>query len=252
MAIVFLHLQKTGGSTVHALLKERLPPDRFARRTRAGHIVWDAYRDSDEIVVSGHVTAAEVRQSIRNPRIFTVLRQPESRLLSHFYFLKSHSVELLESYQSPLLLRIKAMSLEEFLQDVEIEAWLRDYYVKNLDPDRGGPEADFDRASAFLSTCEAVGTMDQLGAFVGALFKALDLEPPETIPRLNSLAARKDRTGYDPIEIARPSPAEETLLRSYAANDQRLFRQAGRLASPAGARAGSLSARLRRIVGWHR
>ena len=52
MAIVFLHVQKTGGTTVHSLLKESFPADRFAERTRAGHIAWDSFRDSDDAIVS--------------------------------------------------------------------------------------------------------------------------------------------------------------------------------------------------------
>jgi hypothetical protein len=230
MAIVFLHLQKTGGGTVHSLLQARFPAERFAERTRAGHIAWKAYRDSDDVIVSGHVTAAEVRHYIRNPRIFTVLREPKSRLLSHYYFLKSHTVEVLATYDSPLLLRIKGMSLEEFLEDAEIEDWLRDFYVKNLDPERNKQGGDLARACAFLSSCEVVGTTNELGSFAGALFKALDLAPPDAIPRVNSLAGRKERPGYDPVEVAAPSPAEKTLLRKYAANDKVLFRLAKALA----------------------
>src|SRR5688572_17130636 len=212
--------------TVHSLLQERFPEDRFAQRTKAGHIEWKAYRDSDDVIVSGHVTAAEVRRHIKNPRIFTALREPKSRLLSHFYFLKSHTVQILATYESPLLLRIKGMSLEEFLEDAEIEDWLRDFYVKNLDPERYKHGPDLGRACAFLSACEVVGTTNDLGTFVDALFKALGLAPPRSIPHANSLAGRKERAGYDPVEVAVPSSTEKELLRRYAANDRVLFKQA--------------------------
>jgi hypothetical protein len=218
----------------------------------AGHINWQAYRDSDDAIVSGHVTADEVRRHVRNPRIFTALREPKSRLLSHYYFLKSHTVEVLAKYNSRLLLRIKGMSLEEFLGDAEIEGWMRDFYVKNLDPMRTQHEADLTRAREFLSTCEVVGTTDELRSFVSAFFKALDLAPPDALPRVHSLAPRKERSGYDPVEVTTPSPAEKALLRKYAANDKVLFNLAKTLApvpdeEPSSGFLGGLMSRL-----WNR
>jgi len=249
MAIVFFHVQKTGGTTVHSLLQEIFPADRFAERTRAGHVVWDSFRDSDDAIVSGHVTAAEVRHHIKHPRIFTVLREPESRLLSHYYFLKSHSAALLESYGSPLLLRIKAMSLEEFLEDAEIEAWFRDFYVKILDPERDQNGADLHRARAFLSRCEVIGTTDELASFVRAMFAALDIPPPATIPRMNSLSSRKDRAGFDPVDVAAPSRVERELLRKYVANDEVLFQRAQAMPHLATQRPGLLGGMLQRLFG---
>lgn len=254
MAFVFLHLQKCAGGTINALLRSSFPDDRFSKRTIAGHIDWKENNGKGDRIICGHITAREIAHNIGNTRVFTVLREPEARLLSHFYFLKSHTIDSLKKYNVELLFRIKSMSLYEFLCDREVDNWLRDFYVWNLDSDfkRGKTPPDLNRASKFLESCELVGITEELEAFVEALFKALNLPLPTDIPRVHSLEGRSKNASFDPVEIRSPTDEERALIDEYIQNDRVLYNLAKTKAPKARSNTGlidEMKALLKRYIG---
>lgn len=231
---VFLHLQKCGGTTVHELLQAHYPEDRFAVRDKSGYVDWNDVPNKPGIIVSGHTTAADILRSAAKAQVCTVLREPEDRLLSHIYFLKSYTADHLKRYGREILMRVKEKSISEILDDPEIGAWLGCYYLKQLDPGfRAGSPANTDRALAFLAGCEVVGTFDDLPGFIRRVFSLLKLEPPEAIPIANSRVSLAGRRGFEPVEVKDLTASERARLTAFCAEDRVIFERAADLAAAA-------------------
>ncbi len=92
----FLHIPKTAGTTFHHLLLNCFPGEKSltnAERASNAHVDPTPFD-----FVSGHFSYAYlVEKGLTGSRILTVLRNPISRALSHFYFLRQdHLLELVE------------------------------------------------------------------------------------------------------------------------------------------------------------
>jgi hypothetical protein len=227
--LVLLHLHKTGGSTIHKLLEQCLPPARLAPKNRTG--IPNPALCMMYPVISGHVTAHFIRSLSGNPRVFTLLREPRERLLSQIYFLKSYTLEHLETYDNPVALHIKKTPIKELLRRGEQMDWARDYYVKRLDPlfDAAKPESNtpnVDRATAFLRGCIVVGVSSQLEAFVRAALPYFGVSTDVQVPVVNRRQDLEITPGFEPVKLETISDKEEAVINDLTRNDRELYTHA--------------------------
>ncbi len=111
--LVFVHIEKCAGTTLHAMLEPHFPADRICpeRRDQLGD--WTVNELARYSLFSGHFDLACCR-SIPGPlRLLTMLREPKSRLLSLYYFWKSHRPHPQRDLYD-LLRLARACSVEEF------------------------------------------------------------------------------------------------------------------------------------------
>ncbi len=111
--LVFLHIEKCGGTTLHAMLEPHFPADRICpeRRDQLGD--WTINELARYGLFSGHFDLACCR-SIPGPlRLLTMLREPTARLLSLYYFWRSHRPHPQRDLYD-LLRLARACSPEEF------------------------------------------------------------------------------------------------------------------------------------------
>ncbi|MEF2232432.1 MAG: sulfotransferase [Pseudodesulfovibrio sp.] len=110
----FLHIPKTAGTTLNAILDDNLPKDRVLDLyTESQHRALAELRYDDLALyrlVRGHVFIADFAEILDGPvpfRVFTFLRDPVQRVISEFHFLKrwpkSHLYDFLNRNNVSLL-----------------------------------------------------------------------------------------------------------------------------------------------------
>lgn len=91
--VTFIHMPKTGGTTLHDVLSRVYSVNRTAHvagiRKEARQIAIDHAKDTTSFLLKGHIALNKVADVPGN-YIFTFLRSPVSRVISHYYFLKEH------------------------------------------------------------------------------------------------------------------------------------------------------------------
>lgn len=134
--LVFVHLQRCGGSTLNNLLDLHF----HNREILRAHLL---HRESDQVkgiaghtgaplvlgrdvsgyrLITGHNNLTDVQALAANPVFITFLRHPVDRVVSLYDYWRSHTAEYAEKHglQGPLLAR--RLSLAEFVESEEPEA----------------------------------------------------------------------------------------------------------------------------------
>ena len=176
----FVHMQKTGGTSLYTMLRQHLGAQAVYPRPDDGPAVSrvidnvllrERLGESDEIrVVTGHFPLSTVELLPGRWRTFTVLREPVERTLS---FLR---------HQQKVDPARATQSLEEIYEDpVLFNGLVKNHMVKMLSlPVEGLPQAgvladvelgepDLNRAVANLKGIDVVGVQIQLESFVDRL-----------------------------------------------------------------------------------
>ena len=119
--LVFLHLPKTGGTTLHhhfsgAFAPAEICPERFSALQNIPPEKIATYR-----YFSGHFNYEQLRLIPGPSYVVTVLRDPVDRILSTYYFWKRHSAEAVEKYNLAGPAAARATDLLGFLRSEEPE-----------------------------------------------------------------------------------------------------------------------------------
>jgi hypothetical protein len=115
LALVFFHLPKTGGSTLHHHFSAHFAPEETCP-ARHSNLMYSVEELRQWRFFSGHFNADEIRRIPRPLFVVTVLRDPIERLLSLYYFWKRHKAEYIEQRGEVGLRITKAGTLLDFLQ----------------------------------------------------------------------------------------------------------------------------------------
>jgi len=117
---VFIHVEKTGGTSIHNMLLETGRQDIYHEHTST-----IKKRNLDEInrynIFIGHFELDEVEEKIKNAILHTMIREPRSRLISLYNFWRSHKPESSCYFRGMEL--TNNHNIEEFFQLKEIEKW---------------------------------------------------------------------------------------------------------------------------------
>ena len=204
--LVFLHVPRTGGTTLHHHLAahfapNEICPERFSRL--------DQYRP-DQLekwrFFSGHFNADEIRRIPGPLFIVTILRNPIERLLSNYYYWKRHRPEVIENHslEGPRL--IKGGSLADFLGSNhgvvldstnnmmarrfagQVYAWPDGNWRARVG-DKGFEVSDMEivqRALRNLLSFQVFGDTSSLHDIYNRVAQVFGMKPLDAIERLNS------------------------------------------------------------------
>jgi hypothetical protein len=205
-ALVFLHIPKTGGTTLHYhfsanFAPEETCPERFSNL--------DAYSVDDLRqwrFFSGHFNSDEIKRIPRPTFRVTVLRNPIERLLSNYYYWRRLSHEYIEQYglNGPRI--TKAGTLIDFLRSDEPEILQNtvnpitiqlagavlakpDGYALMRDGEQIGwlSEAQLvSRALEALLSCDVLGDISQLKDIYGRVAQVFGMAPLNELAHLNT------------------------------------------------------------------
>lgn len=171
--LVFLHIPKTGGTSMFKLLSQQFPPEAIcpARHNDLGNYT------SEELgrftVFAGHYGFDTLELIPGAKVVVTMLREPTARLLSWYYFCRSHTWEHIRKHDPSIA------PAKQYL--------LRDYLVKT-----GGIERSFidqlggsvKAAKANLRRMDAIGILEYPRWSMRKICRALEL-PMQPLPREN-------------------------------------------------------------------
>ena len=231
----FLHIPKTAGSSFRAELAAMLRPnhnvhaydgsdDPFpVRRRRAVDAFVEAGRTIPFRFASGHVPLellAPIRRSSSPPKIFTMLRDPVSRVISDFRYQSTRE------HPDHQAFRVRCPTIEAYLE----APGERDKMMRFLAPRQGASVAE--TVNHVLDTFAFVGSMETYDASFAVMMDLLDSD------RAPSAYLRRTEP-EDAIPVVRHAALEERI-RASNADDVALYdalmpfvRQAGRLRAEA-------------------
>jgi hypothetical protein len=150
--LVLMHVPKTGGTAITEALKECLKPKRSLspvydgvlfgsftrfqemRRELRELIYVDNQRiPSDADFVAGHVSLSTLGRKYAEAQLVTFLREPKSRLISHWLFFRGLQSEVLDGWEPfSSIIRISHDTLQRFLSNQRIASQTDNLYVRML------------------------------------------------------------------------------------------------------------------------
>jgi hypothetical protein len=115
LALVFLHLPKTGGSTLHELFSAHFTAEEICPERHSNLRAYSVDELRQWRFFSGHFDADEIRRIPRPLFVVTVLREPIERLFSLYYFWKRQTDEFIDQNGMGYLRITKDGTLLDFL-----------------------------------------------------------------------------------------------------------------------------------------
>jgi hypothetical protein len=163
--IVFLHIPKTGGTTIQRHF-ERVHGERYLRLPGVARIAAAMPTLSDYDVIVGHIDRT-IEQYIPTPRYYTMLRNPVARLLSLYRWWHDY-----DSHSAMEAIRnVQHMSFREFVEHPGYEMHTVNGMCRQL-AQRVAPEdrPALDLAIETLDLCQAVGISETSERFTRRIF----------------------------------------------------------------------------------
>ena len=205
--VTFLHLEKTGGMSMIAVLSAQFHPlqiDADPRRAFPPHVLTplppfllDRVRRCK--LVWGHYDLPSIRRLGAYRFTFTMLREPRARIRSLYrYWRGQAALDLGWNGMNQPVLAAQRLDFADFLatDDCMVLNYIDNFYVRRLigayampgepDPLAEDPQACLAAALEALASLDFVGLSVHADLSLARLGKKLDFVPPPTTPRINA------------------------------------------------------------------
>jgi hypothetical protein len=197
--IVFIHLQKTGGTSLRSMLGKQFPDDRrcpvFEDKLHLLSIAELARYD----FFSGHFDISAIRFIPRDDiKTVALFREPRARLISFYRFLRSHPLG--DEFSGDQLIPLAhELTAEEFFENPQLRLFsaVNNHYLFAL----GRSFAWFDQNRSSLSrealshvledaklqicALTALGITERFDHSIQLIWKSLNLPPPSSMEEVN-------------------------------------------------------------------
>jgi len=243
--LVFMHIPKTGGTTLHHLLinsfdKEEVCPERFngLRHYRAGELARYRY-------FSGHFDLPSVRLIPGRKRVITMLREPVARLISLYYFLRSYKPAIIETDQLELARLANQYAMADFFRAREVRSHaavnnaMTRVLIDTIAVDRwegksGDALADcrpfLQLAIRELESLDAFGILERYDDSVELICQSIGFNKPAKVKPMQVLEVIMDtEPGLKRIEKEPVTEEIRREIRSVAETDIEFYRHASKV-----------------------
>ena len=216
--IVFDHIPKTAGTTVHDLLKEFVGSNKISSQAMGEPIGLYLKHNGQYDVISGHFRP---HSGVLSNTFFwiTILRDPLDRILSEYYFLRE--TVLLSSGKMPHHLALaNKLDLEDYLDCQELYGTTQNAQAKHfaayVTTDTALNDEDLYQAACIaLDQFDLVGATDKLHEFILCLCWERNWKLPEILPRRMVTSKRmavKDLSGSLRTRMEQANAVDQRLL----------------------------------------
>lgn len=239
--LVFMHIPKTGGTTLHHILinsfgKDQVCPERFngLRHYAAGELVKFRY-------FSGHFDLPSIRLIPGRKKIITMFREPVARLISLYYFQRAHRPETIKRNGLELARLANKYSMAEFFRADEVRFHpavnnsMTRLLADTIEGDRWEQKARvlsdsaqlLDLALRELQGIDAFGILERYPESVELMCKTIGLDSPVKIePRQVLDAIVNEEAGLRPIVKEPVNDEIRQLIESVVQMDIKLYKHA--------------------------
>ena len=237
--LVFLHIPKCGGTTLHSMLSSQFSPERICPERDETLGDWTINELAAYDLFSGHFDVAVCRSIPGRVRMLTLLREPKARLMSLYYFWKSHRPHPdRDAYD--LLVLARSTAPEEFFAHPTV---VRHTRIRNAmtgqlartsnrrllepdDPILADPDAALAQAWATLQDFTCFGIMERFEESRLLFNATLGLSMPQIEPQqvLDHLVVGNDQ--LVPVQRTPMSPALDSMLDTLTTIDRPLYARA--------------------------
>jgi hypothetical protein len=230
-ATIFIHLEKTGGTTLHNVLAAHYAADQVAP-SHYGHLRDFSFIEGIYDLYSCHIdyeTALTIPKASKT--FVSLFRRPVDRLISEYRFWRSHPTgELTEDLE----ILAKALPAEEFFDHPYIRSLstINNYYLHTFGPanfsltsaTRSAANEAFQIARRRIKILHALGITDRMAESVEIICRTLGFEPPvhfETFHRTDNFPAEDPRFAEVPaVEV---TPQLRDAMKELTRYDDLLF-----------------------------
>ena len=204
--LVFLHVPKCGGTTLHTVLARHFEPDTICPERFNGLRARRLEELARFSFFSGHFDLESCRALLgRDIRIVTLLREPRARLVSLYYFLTIHRPEA-EPATAGMVSLARSMSAEAFfthplvrrhasIRNAMVSLFIQPHWgvrwestdsqLEDQDPVLADPVGAVDQALEAISSLSGFGLLERFAASLEVLSANLGLnlaeEPPQQV-----------------------------------------------------------------------
>jgi hypothetical protein len=238
-AVVFVHLQKTGGTTLRDLLAAQFEEDRVCPGPNLPIYSFSVAELGHYDFFAGHYELDSIRFiPRRNVRTLSLFREPCARLISWYRFHKSHPPYGAHAVNRFVQLA-NDLTAEEFFEAPEVRAnqLVYNHYLLSFgrsfawfDHRRDSlSRADLDSAlqdaKRQIRTLTALGITERFAQSVRHICKTLDLPPPATVKAANVTDDMQNLySGFRRVDPVSMTPRLAAALEELTAYDQELYR----------------------------
>lgn len=232
--LVFLHIPRSGGTTVHELLHgvmvERFGEGAVCPARFDDLRGWSLPAMARHRLFSGHFTLTTIRR-IPDPKVsILILRDPRKRVVSQYQHARAHRPEVLAGNMRWFAELANELSLEQFLNDSRVSGLVDNPAVRqlcgfDLDSDQSiSDQSDLlERAFRNLGCFDLIGITEEIESFADRLEQLLDVQFDRPIDRRNAREGFGDRAEMKPVEPVTITPEMEAAIARRTALDRILY-----------------------------
>lgn len=237
-AVVFIHLQKTGGTSLRHILAAEFPDDRRCPVFEDKLHVLSMAELAQFDFFSGHFDISNVRFIPRDNIVtLAIFREPRARLISYYRFLKSHPPTD-EFAIDRLIPFAQSLTAEEFFEHPEVRCT---YVVNNYYLFAFGRSFTWYETHAHLlnddilssvladaklqvSALTALGITERFEDSVRLIYSTMGLKPPETITKLHVTDHFADRDSrFKRVAAVQMTPRLAEAMKALVKYDDALY-----------------------------
>ncbi len=219
--VCFIHLEKTGGTTLQRILEKQFDP---CRRSPSHLSMYSFFSSpvaklSSYDFISGHLDyAATLALPGGNIKRLAIFREPRERLISFYRFHRAHPVSSRNKVDMEFVALAQDLNPIEFFQHKYVlcsprtnNTYLRTFGSSlalpiDLDTDKNTLVDAFDTAKARIQGLNAIGITERMKESVTLICNALGFAPPEKIHSTH----RTDEFAGQQKGFTRPEPVERS------------------------------------------